>query len=262
MLFALTGEIQTGKTRWLEQLVRELQTKGIECAGVLAPGVWKERVETDSGADGTAGKRFEKLGIDNLLLPDGTRIRFADRRDVSRAACVPGSCSQAERAGLGWAIYDEAIQRVNRHFDELAKRLRQPGSQPGRSLGSNPDPNDVIAVDGCAAPCPVDQPGAGHPAGNPDAGLRRSHSSAPAPALLIVDELGRLELMQGEGLTSAMRLLDAGPTAAFPHALVVVRADLLPLARQRLEGTWGALEPIAPDDAGKYALMRELQAAR
>lgn len=69
-------------------------------------------------------------------------------------------------------------------------------------------------------------------------------------SLLIVDELGRLELMRGEGLVEAMALLDRDPTQAFPHALVVVREDLIPLAYKRLAPAWGAPEPIRPDDAG------------
>lgn len=38
MLFLLTGEVQIGKTRWLESLVTELADCGVSCVGVLAPG--------------------------------------------------------------------------------------------------------------------------------------------------------------------------------------------------------------------------------
>ena len=38
MLFILTGDVQSGKTRWLERLVAELAADGVESRGVLAPG--------------------------------------------------------------------------------------------------------------------------------------------------------------------------------------------------------------------------------
>lgn len=40
MLYMLTGEIQTGKTRWLARRVDEARAAGIDVHGVLAPGVW------------------------------------------------------------------------------------------------------------------------------------------------------------------------------------------------------------------------------
>lgn len=202
MLFVLTGGIQTGKTRWLGRLVEGLEADGVRCAGVVAPGVWRERRR---GAELSAGElavgsraesEYEKLGIDNVLLPGGERVPFARRVDLACQAGAYDSRSQSARAGLGWAIDDAAIARVNAHFRKLA--------------------------DACQN----------------------------AASLLIVDELGRLELMRGEGLVEAMALLDRGPTRAFPHALVVVREDLLPLARERLAPVWGAPVPIHPDDAG------------
>ena len=41
MLYILTGEIQTGKTRWLQALIDKLAEKGVPLEGVLAPGVWR-----------------------------------------------------------------------------------------------------------------------------------------------------------------------------------------------------------------------------
>ncbi len=38
MLFVLTGDVQTGKTRWLHDLVEEIASRGVLCEGVLAPG--------------------------------------------------------------------------------------------------------------------------------------------------------------------------------------------------------------------------------
>ncbi|MDD6289009.1 MAG: nucleoside-triphosphatase, partial [Eggerthellales bacterium] len=43
MLLILTGEIQIGKTRWLQELVCELQEEGVAVSGVIAPGIWVER---------------------------------------------------------------------------------------------------------------------------------------------------------------------------------------------------------------------------
>ena len=188
MLLVLTGDIQIGKTRWLQASVDRLEAAGVGCEGVVAPGVWRPQAAPEGG--------YEKLGIDNVLLPGGERVPFARRVDLACQAGAYNSRSQSARAGLGWAIDDAAIARVNAHFRKLADACQNVAS------------------------------------------------------LLIVDELGRLELMRGEGLVEAMALLDRGPTRAFPHALVVVREDLLPLARERLAPVWGAPVPIHPDDAG------------
>lgn len=65
--------------------------------------------------------------------------------------------------------------------------------------------------------------------------------------LLVVDELGRLELVRGEGLVSALALLELGPTSAYPDAVVVVRKALLPQAHELLDGPWkGDVREIAP----------------
>ena len=73
--------------------------------------------------------------------------------------------------------------------------------------------------------------------------------------LLVVDELGPLELKRGEGLTHAVRLLERGPAPAWPHAVAVVRPALVPLAKERFQAAWGDLEPIVPgDDARKLVL--------
>ena len=64
MLFLLTGEVQIGKTRWLESLVTELADRGVPCAGVLAPGRWVPSEGEHADENG-----YEKLGIDNVLLP-------------------------------------------------------------------------------------------------------------------------------------------------------------------------------------------------
>ena len=197
MLFLLTGEVQIGKTRWLESLVTELADRGVPCAGVLAPGQWVPSEGEHADANG-----FEKLGIDNVLLPSGERIPFARRGDLARADGTFDEESQAAKAELAWHIDDAAIDRVNAHFNEIA-----------------------------------------------------THASVAAPGLLIVDELGRLEIWRGGGLTSAMALLAQGPTAAFPHALVVVRDYLLDDAEALLAEAWPDRCRIKPNDAAREAIL-------
>lgn len=194
MLFLLTGDVQIGKTRWLESLVVELAECGVPCAGVLAPGQWVP--STGVHADGNG---FEKLGIDNVLLPAGERIPFARRGDLARAEGTFDEESQAAKAELTWHIDDAAIAHVNAHFDRL--------------------------------------------------------SLPPDPGLLIVDELGRLEIWRGGGLTSAMALLAQGPTAAFPHALAVVRDYLLDDAEALFASAWPDHCRISPDEAGRTAVL-------
>ncbi len=203
MLFILTGDVQIGKTRWLECICDELVDLGVPVAGVIAPGQWVPRPEGQAGGkhglDGAGA--YEKLGIDNVLLPQGDRIVFARRRDLAQAGDEFASGGQAKAAKLGWAISDEAINQVNAHLKQLS---------------STPQPSD---------------------------------------GLLIIDELGRLELMADCGLTWAMTLLDRGPTTEFPHALVVVRETLLDVAIQRFEPAWGTCLPIGPTDDARAKLL-------
>ena len=122
MLFLLTGDVQIGKTRWLEKLCRDLAAAGVCVAGVIAPGQWVPRAEGQPGGrHGFDGEgRFEKLGIDNVLLPQGERIAFARRRDLAEGDQPFAQGEQAKAAQLAWAISDEAIAQVNNHFTMLA----------------------------------------------------------------------------------------------------------------------------------------------
>ena len=179
MLYILTGEIQTGKTRWLQALIDKLGEKGVPLEGVLAPGVWRPNPTKPNG--------FEKLGIDNVMLPGGEVVPFARRRDLAS-----GETIKMELQGmptdmkLAWAFSDEAVERVNAHFAELAA-----GEPPAR------------------------------------------------PGLLVVDELGRLELERGGlGLTEAVGLVARGPRPGWPHALIVVRDWLVPRARMVFGPAW------------------------
>lgn len=82
------------------------------------------------------------------------------------------------------------------------------------------------------------------------------------PGLLVIDEIGPLELRRAGGLTEALALLDAGPTRTWPHALVVVRAALADAATLRWRPAWGSVEPLRPDEAGAGRLRKVLLARR
>lgn len=203
MLFVLTGGIQTGKTRWLQELVEALQREGVVPCGMLAPGVWADRREDPASFPHADANGFEKLGIDNVLLPDGERIAFARRADLATQEGSYDPNSQSGQAKLGWHISDEAIDRVNAHLASLRE---------------------------------TDKP------------------AGEIPKFLIVDELGQLELMRGGGLTEAVAILEDGPTATMPHALVVVREWLLPHMQGRFE-TWGERIDISPDAQSRELVL-------
>lgn len=237
MLLVLTGDIQIGKTTWLLETVGRLEEAGVGVEGVVAPGVWREVGEGDpaytassaplpeggreGGPDGPdrPRRRYEKLGIDNLLLPDRTTVPFARREDLARAEGTLDENSQAVRAGLVWCIDDAAIDAVSAHFGRLAEHAAAHGSH---AAGPCPDPRlDPRSV--------------------PDAHRR----------VLVVDELGRLELMRGEGLTGAMSLLARGPQGYYDHAVVVAR-DMFGLnarVEELYADAWGGSARIRPGEA-------------
>lgn len=192
MLFILTGDVQTGKTRWLESLINSLNENGISAQGVLAPGVWRSGNDPDAVEEYVDENGFEKLGIDNVLLPDDKRIPFARRRDIAEAEGLLNPDSQSEKANLLWHIDENAILKVNNHLASLP------------------------------------------------------HPTAYSKSLLVIDELGRLELLRGGGLVEALNLLEQGPSASLPHALVIVRAALLKEAETRFP-LWGEPTLIYPD---------------
>lgn len=260
MLFLLTGDVQIGKTRWLERLAEELVGEGVAVAGVLAPGVWRKREPDEAaGERGLSGEGcFEKLGIHAVLLPRGDRFPFALRRDLALAEGAFDPASQSAEAHLGWEISDEAIARVNAHFDRIAAGEALPAKEvadlaalepqqegAGKPVSDRADPacgmfhvkHPFVQT---SAPCTA--PGA--EAGDADV-------ACASGGLLVVDELGRLELVRGAGLTSAVAMLDAGPTWRFPHALAVVRAGLCGLAEARFSAVWGGARALAPGDAAR-----------
>lgn len=209
MLYVLTGNVQTGKTRWLQNMIEVLASAGVECHGVLAPGVWRERSDDEIAALVEQGQakpaRFDKLGFNNVLLGSGDVVPMARRRDLAIAEDSYVSSSQSARASLGWEISEDGLHRVNEHLSAL-RSLEAEGSD------------------------------------------RR---------LLVIDEVGRLELLRNGGLTSALDLLDAGPVPAFAHTLIVVREALLDCALERFGSVWGEVRVISGDDYSLKMLAAE-----
>lgn len=64
--------------------------------------------------------------------------------------------------------------------------------------------------------------------------------------LLVVDEIGRLELSHGTGLTEAVRLLEQGANECFPDALVVARSGLADRVAEKFGSAWEGVKLIAP----------------
>ncbi len=201
MLFILTGNIQIGKSRWLERLADDLSRLDVTCYGVIAPGIW---VESDTDAVNDQG--YEKIGISNILLPDNVTIPFAQRADIARANGTYADLSQAGRIGLGWHIDDTAIARANEHLSSIEKRAEDD--------------------------------------------RRRK--------LLVIDELGRLELDHESGLIEAMKLLRNGPCAGMEDTLVVVREALADRVESLFAETWGGFLRIAPTRQDAELVKRHL----
>ena len=200
MLFILTGHIQTGKTRWLQALIRDLEAHDVAVSGVVAPGIWCEH------KDDFGRVEFEKLGITNELLPQHEVIQLAVRDDLAEAHQSSRPDNHHHGMKMMWAFSDEAMAQVNDHFARY--------------------------LDGTA---PV-----------PD-----------APGMLIVDELGRLELVGDAGLTRAMEAVSAGPSPYAKHALIVVREMLVELALEKLDcaEAWGGAALVYPTKADARAVM-------
>ncbi len=217
MLFLLTGNIQTGKTRWLMRTLSALEESGVALYGALTPGVWRHRSPQEIEQEGgpSACGEYEKLGIDAVLLPQRERFFFArpvDRED-GEAECdgnvaVDGQpANQSRRANLSWDISEEALAAINAHFDAL----------------------------------------------------QASGPSYSGSRLLVIDELGRLELCHDGGLSSALRMVDAGPSGAYPHILTVVREALIDRAHQRFRAVWhDDMVDIAPDEDSARLLLDAL----
>ncbi len=211
MLFILSGDVQIGKTRWLESLTDELLSQSIPVAGVLSPGDWRENEpEGDGPVVGDDGIERYKLGINVRFLPQGATIPFARWCGCSDSSA---GCTQSRSAHLSWNINDQAIGRVNTFFDSLESSVTDDNCQD-MTMTSTPEKQ----------------------------------------GLLVVDELGQLELIRNGGYVSAMRMLEKGPSARFPHALIVVRSWLLDSAREHFKLSWPDCCVIAPSDDARQTI--------
>jgi len=181
MLFVLTGNIQIGKSRWLNRLVERLEDAGVECFGVVTPGIWEAFTENGE-------KCYRKLGINAVLLPQKDTEVLGMKVEPAESPESLASRTQSASADLAWSISDAAIERVNKHFA----------------------------------------------------------SSQAAAGLLVIDEVGRMELNHNQGFTEALSLLDAGPSGRYEHALIVVRSGLLEKAIERFSPAWGKPKIIHP----------------
>lgn len=208
MLFILTGDIQIGKTRWLQDLIARLTCDGVLCSGVIAPGDWVP--------DGEGG--FEKLGINNTLLPQGETIPFARREDLAKVEGVYNENSASARAQLVWHISDEAIDQVNAHFATLAK-----GEGPQGAFGAFAGP-ELLVVDEFGRLELLRDEGLTEALALVKAGTPSSPQSATAPK----------------------------------HCLVIVRDYLLDQAHEKFTGAWGETVVVSPNAEGEVAIRQAL----
>lgn len=95
ILYILTGNTESGKTRWLQSYIKFLEDKEKSYFGVLAPGVWNN------------GK---KQGIDNILLPINKLIHLAVRKPY-----------KSEGFSKKWNFSQDAIDEVNEHFKSFSE---------------------------------------------------------------------------------------------------------------------------------------------
>ena len=129
MLTLLTGDIQTGKTRWLQARVAELTASGTEVWGVLAPGVWVPREASKARVPGSGEGDFEKLGIEMVCYPAGKRLTFARRADLADGSVE--AMGDARMRSM-WRFSPEAIQAANGLFADMRARRDEEPPAGGR----------------------------------------------------------------------------------------------------------------------------------
>lgn len=246
VLLILTGNVQTGKTRWLQNVIAHLEKAGVSCQGVLAPGTWIEK------ADGS----FEKTGIDNVLLPSHEIVPFARRSDLAQKDGLFDAESQAGRARLKWHISDDAIARVNEHLHALRECSVEPSA--GNEHENRPDGAGASTCEPPNSPhetsvdlhAPRRRAGVQASTPSPSDARPLTHEGAARKAVLFIDELGQLELLHDGGLTEAVALLEQGPRGRYEHAVVIARDkfDLPEHVEQRFGEKWGGSARIMPDE--------------
>ena len=92
--------------------------------------------------------------------------------------------------------------------------------------------------------------------------LRRNAGITPRgnKRVLIIDELGVLEVMRNEGLVEAMNLLELGPQDYYAHAIVVVRekGNLARKVQEMYGKSWGGCKLITPNTYTPSAWVKSL----
>lgn len=88
--------------------------------------------------------------------------------------------------------------------------------------------------------------------------ITRLAGEMPGRKLLVIDELGRLELECGSGLVEAMELLRIGPHMNMRDALVVVRETLAERVESLFAETWNGALRIAPTRRDAELVKRRL----
>ncbi|MCL2826719.1 MAG: hypothetical protein FWD72_04875, partial [Eggerthellaceae bacterium] len=73
---------------------------------------------------------YEKLGIENILLPQNERIPFATRIDRVPGPDAYAQAGQSKAAKLGWVIPDATIRQVNNHFQEIKAKAQHKRTVP------------------------------------------------------------------------------------------------------------------------------------
>lgn len=94
----MTGPIQTGKTSWVARMLPAAAERGLRVTGVWTPAIFEGDVKT---------------GIMAQLLPDGQQFQLASKRGFAAGERPDG------RRKLGWEFSDEAMERINAHFDAI-----------------------------------------------------------------------------------------------------------------------------------------------
>ncbi|MGI6033603.1 MAG: hypothetical protein ACOX69_09325 [Coriobacteriales bacterium] len=202
--FVMTSGFMTGKTTWIERMLR---TAGIDVpstnpALANVPAQNERRLRVGGVYTPAVFEGEKKVAIDAVLLPSLERLRFADAQPWFSGVEGGGDEEHGAARGdgkqpkLAWDFSDAALERVNAHL-----------------------------------------------------------STCTDCDLLLIDELGPLELLRGGGFTEGMRLLD---TQSAPASLVVVRPALTEEAERR----WGAFDTLTPDSSVEEFLARVTDAAK
>jgi len=146
---------------------------------------------------------IEKIGIDSVLLPEDRRIRLATRRDLATTNESP----------------DLVIRNHTPENHPLQNTLLKPRLKAGNGWAFSPEAVEEV---------------------NTHLTSLRKMEICYGNRLLVIDELGPLELLQGSGFIEGLALID---DAIYRHTIVVIRPILVEAAKER----WPLSQSIRPD---------------